>query len=346
MFLFVQIHSRAIGHAVRDFESIQRKVDAINSETGSKKIRALYYPMPIIANYAWIDLIKANYCVIPFRIGSLLHRICMRFSASYLTMHKQVMFYSNADGEFAESFSQPLFCSGVSKEDIRDSIGNHFFDSKYVCLIVRDSGYDEFQDTAGVMRQKYRITPTSHFVDPVKILIENGFNVIRMGRHTTERIPFESKNYLELTEFIPRISEELELAIFQHSSFAITTGSGPDCLVSFFRRPLFRINVAPIHHLLSGELYPFTLISDYIHEPSGKKVSFNDLFKDSKYHIEPEVLQRKYSIAIKPKSARVIQELVSCAVLLGHENEPVDSGKLTQVLHKNQLYMDSRRFIY
>ena len=346
MFLFVQIHSRAIGHAVRDFESIQRKVDSLNSEAGSRHIHVLYYPMPTIANYAWIDLIRANYCVIPSRLGSLLHRLCRRFSVSYSTMHQQVVSYSNAGGEFAESFSQPLFYSGISKENLRDSIGNHFFDSKYVCLIVRDNGYDELRGAVEVLRQQYRVTPTSYFVDSVKLLIDDGFNVIRMGRHTKERIPFKSDHFSELIEFVPQISEEVELAIFQHCSFAITTGSGPDCLVSFFRRPLFRINVAPIHHLLSGDLYPFTLISDYIHEPSGNKISYNDLFKDSKYHIEPEILHRKYSIVIRPKSARVIQELVSCALFLAYEGAEVYSDKLAQVLHNNQLSMDSRHFIY
>jgi len=346
MFLFVQIHSRAIGHAVRDFESIQRKVDLLNSKTGSKKIHIVYYPMPTIANYAWIDLIKTNYCVIPFLIGLVLHKIFSALSTSYSTMYQQVVSYSNTDGEFAESFSQPLFYSGVSEKDIQDSVGSRFFDSKYVCLIIRDSGYDELRDPEGVMRQRYRITPTSHFVNTIKILIDGGFNVIRMGRHTKERIPFESENFSELNEFVPRISEKIELAIFQYCSFAISTGSGPDCLVSFFRRPLFRVNVAPIHHLLSGDLYPFTLIADYIHEPSGKKISFNDLFKDSKYHIEPEILQRKYSIAIKPKSAHVIEDLISCALLLTHEGEEVYSDKIVQVLHKHQLHMDSRRFIY
>jgi len=70
------------------------------------------------------------------------------------------------------------------------------------------------------------------------------------------------------------------------------------------------------------------------------------LFMNSKYHIEPEILQRKYSIAIKPKSAHVIQDLISCALLLTHEGEEVYSDKIVQVLHKHQLHMDSRHFIY
>ncbi len=115
-------------------------------------------------------------------------------------------------------------------------------DKPYVCLIVRDGGHYKSKgdiESAGYELLNFDI---NDFSGVAEVLIEGGFQVIRMGSGS-ER-PFTSKpdgvvDYALST----KRSEFLDVYLAATCEFAVSTQTGPDAVCMLFRRPVLYVDV-------------------------------------------------------------------------------------------------------
>ena len=115
-------------------------------------------------------------------------------------------------------------------------------DKPYVCLIVRDSGHYKSKgdtESAGYELLNFDI---NNFAGVAEELIENGFQVIRMGSGTEN--PFTSKPAGVVDYAVSKSrSEFLDVYLAATCSFAVSTQTGPDAVCMLFRRPVLYVDV-------------------------------------------------------------------------------------------------------
>jgi putative glycosyltransferase (TIGR04372 family) len=115
-------------------------------------------------------------------------------------------------------------------------------DKPYVCLIVRDGGHYKSKgdiESAGYELLNFDI---NDFSGVAEVLIESGFQVIRMGSGS-ER-PFTSKpdGVVDYALSTNR-SEFLDVYLAATCEFAVSTQTGPDAVCMLFRRPVLYVDV-------------------------------------------------------------------------------------------------------
>jgi putative glycosyltransferase (TIGR04372 family) len=115
-------------------------------------------------------------------------------------------------------------------------------DKPYVCLIVRDGGHYKSKgdiESAGYELLNFDI---NSFSGAAEVLIESGFQVIRMGSGS-ER-PFTSKPDGVVDYALSKNrSEFLDVYLAATCEFAVSTQTGPDSVCMLFRRPVLYVDV-------------------------------------------------------------------------------------------------------
>ena len=115
-------------------------------------------------------------------------------------------------------------------------------DEPYVCLIVRDGGH--YKSKGEIESTGYELLnfDINNFSGVAEALIENGFQVIRMGSGS-ER-PFTSKPDGVIDYALSgNRSEFLDVFIAATCEFAVSTQTGPDAVCMLFRRPVLYVDV-------------------------------------------------------------------------------------------------------
>jgi putative glycosyltransferase (TIGR04372 family) len=124
-------------------------------------------------------------------------------------------------------------------------------DKPYVCLIVRDGGHYKSKgeiESAGYEVLNFDI---NNFSGVAEALIENGFQVIRMGSGS-ER-PFTSKPDGVIDYALSgNRSEFLDVYIAATCEFAVSTQTGPDAVCMLFRRPVLYVDITSYSQFFFG----------------------------------------------------------------------------------------------
>lgn len=108
---------------------------------------------------------------------------------------------------------------------------------KYVCLHVRDSGY--FGDSG---RRPYRNADINTYIPAIKLLIKNGFTVIRIGDASMRPCNFKNEKFIESCFFESK-SEIFDLYLIQNCEFYIGMQSGPLDIAVLFKKPVLLLNM-------------------------------------------------------------------------------------------------------
>jgi putative glycosyltransferase (TIGR04372 family) len=115
-------------------------------------------------------------------------------------------------------------------------------DEPYVCLIVRDGGH--YKSRGDIESTGYELLnfDINDFSGVAEELIDNGFQVIRMGSGS-ER-PFTSKPDGVVDYALSKNrSEFLDVYLAATCEFAVSTQTGPDAVCMLFRRPVLYLDV-------------------------------------------------------------------------------------------------------
>lgn len=115
-------------------------------------------------------------------------------------------------------------------------------DKPYVCLIVRDGGHYKSKGEIESAGYEFLNFDINNFSGVAEVLIESGFQVIRMGSGS-ER-PFTSKPDGVIDYALSRNrSEFLDVFIAATCEFAVSTQTGPDAVCMLFRRPVLYVDI-------------------------------------------------------------------------------------------------------
>ncbi len=118
--------------------------------------------------------------------------------------------------------------------------------AKFVCLIVRDSGYLEkiykYQDNS---KHNFRDANIDDFISACEALTDLGYYVIRMGAVVKKPINTNNKMIIDYAYNNLR-TDFMDIYLGSQCEFCITTGTGFDGVPIIFRKPNVYINIAPL----------------------------------------------------------------------------------------------------
>jgi len=124
-------------------------------------------------------------------------------------------------------------------------------DKPYVCLIVRDGGHYKSKGEIESAGYEFLNFDINNFSGVAEVLIESGFQVIRMGSGS-ER-PFTSKPEGVIDYALSgNRSEFLDVFIAATCEFAVSTQTGPDAVCMLFRRPVLYVDVTSYSQFFFG----------------------------------------------------------------------------------------------
>jgi putative glycosyltransferase (TIGR04372 family) len=117
-------------------------------------------------------------------------------------------------------------------------------DRPFVCLVVRN-------ETSASTNSELRSRPISDFTEAVQVLVESGFQVVRMGSTKSPPLQFDHPLVFDYANSGKR-TELLDLFLASKCSFGVSTLSGPDAACLIFRKPVLYVDLANYSLCFSG----------------------------------------------------------------------------------------------
>jgi len=323
---FVGLNTGSMGHLVRDSEIIIRR--HLNSATApfpGKNI-TFFYASNRIANRYFYRMLRTQIRILPFWPFYLFDKILTKASHSYRKRKDTITKIDNTDIEHFGLIPTPLITTSNHSEPINLILEELEISNPYVCLVVRDSGYDIRVDPSNVENQKYRQTPIHDFELSLQLLLDRGYNVVRMGRDSNTSFKETRRGVVDYSHKPLIQSDERDVLLFEHCTFVLTTVSGPDELGSFFRKRLYRVNASPIKNIVISPQYPLTLLSDYIDLESKMKLGWKPIHDMQLDRVGAKELLQDHWVKIQPKDELTIASFIRL-VCLWEDKREVDAQK-------------------
>ena len=190
-------------------------------------------------------------------------------------------------------------------------------DEPYVCLIVRDGGHYKSKgdtESAGYELLNFDI---NDFAGVAEVLIESGFQVIRMGSGS-ER-PFTSKPDGVVDYALSKNrSEFLDVYLAATCEFAVSTQTGPDSVCMLFRRPVLYVDVTRYCQFFFGSKLA-TWSPARLHK-NGKILNLSEIVNSEIAWFKDPNLFSKNGISQQKSSSNELKELVH-SYIHGRGNE-------------------------
>ena len=120
-----------------------------------------------------------------------------------------------------------------------------------VCLVNRHAAhYASLGQTEGDGYSNINFE-ISIFESTVKMLINRGYQVVRMGAGSEEPLRIDANGFTDYAISSAR-SDFLDVYLASKASFAVSTQTGPDALCLAFRKPVCYIDTARFSHMFLG----------------------------------------------------------------------------------------------
>jgi len=152
-------------------------------------------------------------------------------------------------------------------------------DDKIVCLCVRDSEYLRltFPETDW-NEHDHRDSKISTYARAAELLANKGYKVLRMGSIVGDKLESKSASVIDYANSTVR-SDMLDVYLFSHAKFVITTSTGMDFLGALFRVPIGMVNVVSAWSIFEGEILKSYQPKEIIDTGSGQHVGLEDLIE-------------------------------------------------------------------
>lgn len=241
--IFVPFPVGAYGHQIADSEQLLWNLNKLSQDFRVHSF-GIFLSRP--ANTFHAQMLKREIRILPKIPFLFIHRMLCRFSTSYRNLDKNIQERGiNLYSELMNN-SPSAMANAMTFEDEEKELYEFFGSAPKIALLVcRDSGYDDSLGYQISMEREYRNSDTKIFRNAIEFLRDEGYAVIRLGRHNkTERHRIEG--LIEIQDIPSLNPDRMDFSVAKMSDFIISTGSGPDTLGMFFRKPIYFVNAPTI----------------------------------------------------------------------------------------------------
>ena len=146
----------------------------------------------------------------------------------------------------------------------------------YVCLNVRDSAY---LSGARWVYHNYRDSDIQNYLLAAEELADLGYYVIRMGAKVHEVMTSNHPRVIDYATNGMR-SDFMDIYLGAKCLFAISTGTGWDCIPEIFRRPIVYVNFVPVGYLCSFRNNTLSIIKHHFSIFKNRELSLSEIFAE------------------------------------------------------------------
>ncbi|AAN48798.1 TIGR04372 family glycosyltransferase [Leptospira interrogans] len=158
-------------------------------------------------------------------------------------------------------------------------------DEAFICLIVRDSAYlQKYMSGRNFSYHNFRDTQINTYLNSVKLLVEMGYWVFRMGKVANERLDYNHERFIDYP-FSMDQNDLLDIWLMAHSYFTISTGTGLDSVADIYRRPALYLNLIPLSNINSWA-YSITVPKYLKWKKTGEYLTFKEYLNNNYQHSE------------------------------------------------------------
>jgi len=187
--------------------------------------------------------------------------------------------------------------------------------SKFVCLIVRDSAYLKEQkkkNFTGVdwTYHDFRDSEIKTYELAAEELASNGYYVIRMGTKVNTEIKSNNPMIIDYAVNAMR-SDFLDIYLGAKCEFCITTSTGYDAIPRLFRRPVVQVNIPSVEHFYSflpNSLAIFRKVKD---TNTGQYLSLKSIIDSGVGRYDSSDIHKENCIELIENSPEEIKDVVT-----------------------------------
>ena len=274
-----QTNAGRIGHFAMDIE-----LSLLKRKMTSKSSR-----LPIVLDFYFIDGTPSNFYLLklwqqkitfyPKWLLKPIHRLNIKLPAS--SKYNVFNEVTHTDLTLLDHFEPNL---KMSQEDENTALSalkelGISQNDKIVCLSVRDSEYLRvtFPETDW-SEHNHRDSKISTYAKAAELLANKGYKVLRMGSIVGDKLESNSTSVIDYANSTVR-SDMLDVYLFSHAKFIITTSTGMDFLGALFRVPIGMINVVSSFSIFKGGILKSYQPKEIIDTKSGHHVGLEELIE-------------------------------------------------------------------
>ena len=183
--------------------------------------------------------------------------------------------------------------------------------SKFVCLIVRDSAYlDRFKDQTlkDWSYHNYRDCDIDNFLQAAEELANRGYYVFRMGLKVLKPLKSSNPKVIDYANSKMR-SDFMDIYLCANCTFGITTATGLDMVFYVFRKPIAWIQT-PIGHMQVRSKNHMHIVKHHINKKDKKELTLSEIFSSNVALSYSSDEYQNNNIALLDNTPEEIKELV------------------------------------
>ena len=186
-------------------------------------------------------------------------------------------------------------------------------DAKFVCLIVRDSGYlNRHKAYEHSLRDwsyhDYRNGDIDKFVLAAEELVKRGYYVFRMGINVLKPLNSSNPKIIDYANLEIR-SDFMDIYLGAKCFFCVSTAAGFDMIPRIFRKPITCIGMLPLGYIETYSKKDLIITKHHINKKNKKKLTISEIFSsNAAISLFSEDFMKK-DIELKENSPEEIRDL-------------------------------------
>jgi len=282
------LYSSRIGHFAGNTELYCCERDA-NINFPKQRYKDFFYLSKIICNQTLVDMWRRNILILPSWLLKPIHMISNFFH--YLFGIKNVHEIDNPTHRDRDVYNlHEKFEPHISFTEDEEIKGKKILEklglprnAKFVCLIVRDSGYlNRHLQKESLERWDYhnfRDGDINKYVKAAEELALRGYYVFRMGVNVKKQLKSSNPKIIDYANSEIR-SDFMDIYLGAKCSFCISTSCGFDAIPVIFRRPIAFVFV-PIGYCFASSEKILLLTKHHINKFTKKELSVSEIFSSN-----------------------------------------------------------------
>jgi putative glycosyltransferase (TIGR04372 family) len=186
-------------------------------------------------------------------------------------------------------------------------------DAKFVCLLVRDSGYlDKHKAYEHIEKYKYhnyRDGDIDRYVLAAEELARRGYYVFRMGINVLKPLKSFNPKIIDYANSDMR-SDFMDIYLGAKCNFCISTGSGFDDIPGIFRKPIAYTSFVSFGYINANREKDLIITKHHKHKKNKNKLSISEIFSSkAALYLKSEEYELN-NIELEENSPEEIKDLV------------------------------------